>query len=381
MYTFSSLKEYLDTVLIREKVPGFDCKVLHKGKEVFRYYAGYSDKESEIKMKGDEMYFIYSASKLITCAAALHAFEEGKFLMNHPLWWYIGEFRNSKVRVKNPDGSETLESLKKEIYIRDLFAMTAGLNYDTSSNEIKEAVKKNGKAPTLEVVRAIASMPFDYEPGERWQYSLCHDVLAGLVEVATGVKFSEYVKKVIFDPLGMNDSYYHPTPEILNRMAKQYSFNHPKGYPEPVEKKNAYVFGEEYDSGGAGVITTIDDYAKFAYALTNYGVGANGSRILSKATVNLMRTNILNESEMKGFKDWATNAEYGYGYGVRTKIEEGRGGNLCSMGEFGWDGAAGFMVSIDPEKELTILYAQHMLNPHNHVIHPKIKNFVNQIIE
>ena len=376
MYTFSSLKNYMDTILVREKVPGFDLRVLHKGNEVFSYHAGFSDKEALYPMKGSEHYFIYSASKPICCAAALHAFEEGKFLMGHPLWWYLPEFKDIKFR-----GTDT--PIKGEIKIHDLFTMTAGLNYDCGSPEIKEAVKNNPNAPTREIVRAIAKMGVDFEPGTRWQYSLCHDVLACLVEVATGERFADYVKRVIFEPLGMTNSTYHPTKEMIDNMCAQYSFNYSKGMPERVEKKNGYVFGPDYDSGGAGVVTTVDDYVKFAYAMTNYGVGLNGARILSKATVNLMRTNTLPVGSQK-FEDcncWMSNHEYGYGFGVRTKIGVGRGGNLTSIGEFGWDGAAGFMVSIDPEKQLTIVYAQQMLNPQHDCTHNKIKNFVNMIIE
>ncbi len=383
MYTFSSLKNYLDTILVREKIPGFDCRVLHKGSEVFSYHAGFADKENNIPMKGDEFFYIYSASKPICCAAALHAFEEGKFLMGHPLWWYLPEFKDIKLKIPQPDGKIKYEPIKGEIKIHDLFNMTAGLNYDCSSPEIREAVRNNPSAPTREIVRAIAKMGVDFEPGTRWQYSLCHDVLACLVEVATGVKFADYVKKVIFEPLGMKNSTYHPTKEMIEKMCAQYRFNYSTNMPDRVEKKNDYIFGDEYDSGGAGVFTTVDDYVKFAYALTNYGVGANGARILSKATVNLMRTNTLPVGT-KMYEDcssWMSNHEYGYGFGVRTKIGVGRGGNLTSIGEFGWDGAAGFLVSVDPEKQITIVYAQQMLNPQHDCTHNKIKNFVNQIIE
>lgn len=383
MYTFSSLQKYLDTIPVREKVPGLDVRVLHQGKEVFNYQCGYADKENNIPMKGDEYYYIYSASKPICCAAALHAFEEGKFLMTHPVWWYLGEFKNVKVKTVHEDGSVTYEPIKGEMRIHDLFNMTAGFNYDLNAPAIKEAIKKNPKAPTREIVRAICQGGLDFEPNTHFQYSLCHDVLACLVEVATGERFADYVKRVIFDPLGMTNTCFHPSQELEQKMCAQYRFNYSLGYPERVEKKNEYVLGEEYDSGGAGVFTTVDDYLKFAYAMTNYGKGMNGARILSKATVNLMRTNTLPVgSQMhKDFSCWMSNAEYGYGFGVRTKIGVGRGGNLTSIGEFGWDGAAGFLVSMDPEKQITIVYAQQMLNPQHDVIHNKIKNFVNQIIE
>ena len=383
MYTFSSLQKYLDTIPVREKVPGLDCRVWHGGKEVFNYHTGYADKENGKEMKGTEHYFIYSASKPICCAAALHAFEEGKFLMGHPLWWYLHEFKDVKVRSTDENGEVVLKNATREIKIHDLFNMTAGFNYDCGMPQIKEALEKYPSAPTSEIVKAIASRGLDFEPGTRWQYSLCHDVLARLVEAATGERFADYVKRVIFDPLGMTSTTYHATKEQLDNMCAQYCFNYSINEPERVELKNGYVFGPDYDSGGAGVVTTVDDYVKFAVALANYGVGLNGARILSKASVNLMRTNTLPVGSQlyDDFSCWMSNHEYGYGFGVRTKIGVGRGGNLCSIGEFGWDGAAGFLCSIDPEKNIAIVYAQHMLNPQHDCTHNKIKNFVNQIIE
>lgn len=385
MYTFSGLKNYLDTILVREKVPGFDCRVYKDGAEVFSYHTGYADKENQIPMKGNEHYFIYSASKPITCAAAIHAMEEGKLLMTHPVWWYLYKegFKDIKIKVKNEDGSISYKTPEREMRVHDLFNMTAGFNYDCAMPEIKAVLKENPNATTSDIVAAIGRGGLDFEPNTRWQYSLCHDVLARVVEAAVGERFEDYVKRVIFEPLGMKNTTYHATPAQLENMCAQYCFNYSKGMPERVDLKNGYVFTENYDSGGAGVVTTIEDYSKFAKALANYGVGENGARILSKAGVNLMRTNTLplDSKLYEDFSCWMSNAEYGYGFGVRTKIGVGRGGNFCPIGEFGWDGAAGALVSVSPEKNVAIVYFQHMLNPQHDCTHNKIKNFVHMILE
>lgn len=374
MYSFKDVEKYLDTVLVREKVPGFDCKIYHKGKEVFRHFNGYSDKEKQIKMSGEEYYYIYSASKPITCAAALRAYEEGAFLLHEPLWWYLPEYRNCQVKEMQPDGTVKLVPLKKDIRIQDLFSMSAGLNYDTENAAIKEVIKETkGKAPTREIAKAIAKIPLEFQPGEDFYYSLCHDVLAALVEVSTKTRFSDFVKTRIFVPLGMDKTTYRITEEIKEKMMQQYRFNYEINEPELVGKTNGYIFGTEYDSGGAGIITTVDDYSKFAYALAHGGVGLNGAKILSKSTINLMRTNVLDGKRLETFQGWNSNVGYGYGFGVRTKIGEGKGGSLCSVGEFGWDGAAGSLISIDPERELAIVYFQQMLNPQHEIIHPKLK--------
>ncbi len=382
MYTFETLTNYLDTLYDKEKVPGFDCAVIHNGKEVYKHYGGFKDRENNIPMSGKDLFMIYSASKVITVAAALRALEEGRFLLNHPLWWYLEEFKDMSVKDVDENGKEIIRPAKEQIYIHDLFTMTAGLNYDLYSKQILEVKRKNPKSPTREIVRAIAKTPLDFEPNTRWQYSLCHDVLACLVEVVTGERFCDYVDRVIFKPLGM-EAYYHATPEIENRIVNQYVYNFDTNESELVEKKNEHVLGEEFDSGGAGVITSVDDYAKFAYALANYGVGANGYRVLSKASVNLMRANTLpiGSQMSKDFDNWLTNTGYSYGYGVRTNVREGRGINLCSAGEFGWDGACGFLCSIDPEKNLAIIYGQQRLVHRNERTHNKIKNIVNSIIE
>ena len=381
MYTFNDLEKYLDSIPEKEKTPGGSIRVFHHGNEVFRYSFGYADRENKIKMTGDEYYFMYSATKPITCATALHAWEEGAFILSEPVWWYLPEFKNTQVKVYKQDGSFDLVPQKREMVIQDLFTMSAGLNYDTSSDEIKKIVEEtNGVAPTREVMKGIAKMPLEYQPRERWGYSFGHDVLAGVVEVATGVRFSEYMKKVIFEPLGMTKSTFRITDEIKEQMAQQYIFNYSTGEAEVKGKRNDYIFGSEYDSGGAGVITTIDDYAKFVQAMSCSGKAPNGKRILAPSTVKLMSTNMLDEKRMADFSTWRNNAEYGYGLGVRTKIYEGWGGNNCSIGEFGWDGAAGTLCSIDPEREIGIVYTQHMLNPHHEQIHPRIKMMVNHAL-
>lgn len=374
MYSFEDVRKYLDTVLVRELVPGFDCKIYHKGKEVFRHFNGFSDKENQIKMNGNEYYYIYSASKPITCLAALRAYEEGAFLLHEPVWWYLPEYANCQVKEKQPNGEIKLVPLKKHIRIQDLFSMSAGLNYDTANQVIKEVIEKtNGKAPTREIARAIAKMPLEFQPGDDFNYSLCHDVLAALVEVATKTRFSDFVKTRILDPLGMDKTTYRITDEIKEQMMQQYRFNYEINQPELVGKTNGYIFGDEYDSGGAGIITTVDDYSKFAFALAHGGVGINGNRVISKSTINLMRTNVLIGKRLETFQSWNSNVGYGYGFGVRTKIGEGNGGSLCSVGEFGWDGAAGALISIDPDRELCIVYFQQMLNPQHEIIHPKLK--------
>ena len=199
-------------------IPGVDCAVYVNHEPVFRHMAGYSDKEAKIPMKGNETYFIYSCSKPITCAAALTLLEDGKMLLTDPVSEYIPEFSEMFL----PNG----EKAKHPITIKHLFTMTAGLDYDLFAPEIQAVTEAKGEnASTLDIVRAIAKRPISFEPGSRWQYSLCHDVLAGVAEVISGKQFSDFVQKKIFDPVGMTRSSYHPCAKNEKDIAALYHFN------------------------------------------------------------------------------------------------------------------------------------------------------------
>ena len=376
--------------LTREKVPGNAINVYLEGQKVFEYASGYSDLEEKREMKGDELLNIYSSTKVATVTAALQLFEKGKFLLNDPLYEYIPEYK--EMTVKNAEGK--LEKAKNPIRVVDLFTMTAGFNYDTESPAHKKAFEKTaGKMDTLEVIRCMAENPLSFEPGTAWQYSLCHDVLAGLVCAVTGMKFRDYVKEYLFDPLDMNESYFHRTDEIRARMANQYSFVANKdiekfdiveaqmsgktteGVYRKVDKESYLVLGSEYDSGGGGIVTSIPDYTKLVAALANNGVGLNGKRILASRTVELLHTDFLTDSN-RGRFNWPQFAGYGYGLGVRTMINKAGGGALSSNGEFGWGGAAGATVLADTSLNLAVFYAHHMLNPKEGYYQPRLRNVI-----
>jgi CubicO group peptidase (beta-lactamase class C family) len=172
--------------------------------------------------------------------------------------------------------------------------MTSGMNYNLNMPEIKEVVEKTGGlAPTLDVCRALAHVPLDFEPGEDYKYSLSFDVLGGVIEVVTGMKLRDYVKENIFDPLGMKDTSFHIDDSNAERMATMYAYDSTLRAPKIIPFTNdAFVFGKEYDSGGAGIVSSVDDYILFADALAMGGVGKNGERIISKYGIDLIRANI-----------------------------------------------------------------------------------------
>lgn len=376
---FEYMKNFMDS-LTEWIIPGNSVVIYKDGKKVFEYSSGYSDLEKKIKKTGEEQLYIYSCSKVATVTAALQLYEQGKFLLSDPLYEYLPEFK--KMYVKDGD---KIKAAENPITIRDLFTMTAGLSYATNTPAFEKARKlTDGKMDTRTVIKCLAEEPLLFEPGARWNYSLCHDVLAVLAEVVSGMRFSEYMKKNIFEPLDMNNSYYHAPNDVIISPQYIYEIQDTKNIVELQQKehtsgvvKRAYgnelVFGENYDSGGAGIITTVDDYAKFAAALANSGTGLNNNRILSSATVKLMKTNQLNEAQRKTM-NWRRLRGYGYGLGVRTLIDKAESGSNSSIGEIGWGGAAGATIIADTEEKVALFYAHHMLNPQEEYYQPRLRN-------
>lgn len=376
---FEYMKNFMDS-LTEWIIPGNSVVIYKDGKKVFEYSSGYSDLEKKIKKTGEEQLYIYSCSKVATVTAALQLYEQGKFLLSDPLYEYLPEFK--KMYLKDGD---RIKAAENPITIRDLFTMTAGLSYATNTPAFEKARKlTDGKMDTRTVIKCLAEEPLLFEPGARWNYSLCHDVLAVLAEVVSGMRFSEYMKKYIFEPLDMNNSYYHAPNDVIISPQYIYEIQDTKNIVELQQKehttgvvKRAYgnelVFGENYDSGGAGIITTVDDYAKFAAALANSGTGLNNNRILSSATVKLMKTNQLNEAQRKTM-NWRRLRGYGYGLGVRTLIDKAESGSNSSIGEIGWGGAAGATIIADTEEKVALFYAHHMLNPQEEYYQPRLRN-------
>lgn len=363
---FTYLDQYLDS-LLDFGFPMYDCIVHVRHEEVYRRRGG--------KIGGEySRYFLYSVSKTVTCAAALSLLEQGKYRLSDPVSAYLPEYADVQVSERYSDGRAYLRPARTSIRIRDLFTMTAGLNYNLDTDAIRDVLAKtDGRAPTREIARAIAKEPLSFDPGDRWQYSLCHDVLAALAEVIAGERFADYVKRIILDPLGMTHTDYHlPAGVELNQ---QYRYNDEKHIAEPVANTSRHILGPEYDSGGAGLVSCPEDLILFADAMANGGVGKTGARILAAETVDLWRTPALTDHQ-KRTMTWSQLAGYSYGLGVRTLTDRIAAGSIGPVGEFGWGGAAGALVYMVPETGTAVYLAQHTLNPHEEKVLPELRNVI-----
>ena len=379
---FDRLKDFLDYYLPMLGVPGSDTVILKDHKEIFRHRSGYDNLKYRTPMRPDALHHMYSCTKIATCVAALQLIERGEILINDPLYVYFPEYRDIKVARRGPDGKTITERAKNPILIRHLFTMTSGLDYNISRSSIDGVrAATGGRCPTLDIVRALASDPLVSEPGERYCYGLSHDVLGGLVELISGVKLGDYMKKNIFDPLGIKDTTFTVGGHNYERIACQYEYDSiGRCAHETPKDENIMRFGSEYQSGGAGLVSTVDDFVLLTDALANGGVGRNGARILSRAAVELLSTPSLDPVQQGYFEYGAQNAGYDYGLGVRVMRDPAKGGSLVPKGAFGWDGKKMCLSVSDPKNRIAIFHAEE-ISGMNSIIIPRLLNVIYSCLE
>lgn len=356
---FQKLTDCLEYLVHEMNIPCVDCIVYKNHEMIYRHMAGKSDIEADKNINGDEIYIIFSMTKMLTCTAALQLYERGKYSLDDPISKYLPEFSKMKI-MQDTVSSPNLENkyAKNSIIVKDLFTMCAGLDYNLKADGIKNAIK-NKKTSTRDLVAAMSETILGFEPGTRYRYSLCHDVLGALIEIWSGKKLSEYMQENIFDPLGMKNTFFGVPNDgdILSKMAVRYEFDEKRNvHRVPLECR--FNLSPEYQSGGAGLCSCTEDYAIFLDALSCGGIGNNGHRILADETVKLMGTDHLSGMCSEDFDKMRPG--YGYGLGVRVHKDKDRSGSLSPIGEFGWDGAAGCFSMVDTENKISLTYFQQV---------------------
>ena len=322
-------------------IPAMDISVFYDGKEVFRELRGVMD-ESNSPLTEKTLFNIYSCSKFITCTLALSLLEEGKFSLDDDVADYISAFGDMRVKKCG-----TLVRAEKRLKLFHLFTMTGGLCYDAYDPQVLRGIEETeGLCPTVKMMDYIAKMPLEFEPGEDWKYSFSHDVIAAIVEIVSGKRFGDFAKERIFSPLGMNNTTFSLPDERLPEVCTQYLYNKDKcEYVNIGKKIRSYKLGSLYESGGAGCVSTVNDYIRFLEAVRTY-------KIISKDTVDKMKTDYLKDSQRPSC--WVSKG-YGYGLGVRTPDSTKR------RTDFGWNGAAGAFGAVDVQNKISLYYSQAVL--------------------
>lgn len=367
------LEHFINEIPEKFGVPGVDCVIYKSHRQVFRYAAGYFDIEKQIPVRLDALYNIYSATKVVTCVAAMQLVEKGKILLSDPLYEYLPEFKDMRVKRS----TFTITPARRHIRIVDLFTMSAGLGYETDTPEVQKLITETKRNfNTRDFVRALAKEPLLYEPGEKWNYSFCHDVLGAVIEAVSGMSFGEYLKKNIFDPLGMENTGFSLPERKLVKLAPQYRFNNDTGTVERISSDCIGAIGLRHESGGGGLIASVEDYILFADALACGGVGANGERVISKNSIDLMRKNHLDDKRLHDFWNMGYSKGIGYGLGVGTVTNSVAACTLAPENVFFWGGVGGVQVLIDPDNELSLFMAQHAIGSPNELIRQRLWNIL-----
>jgi CubicO group peptidase (beta-lactamase class C family) len=228
----------------------------------------------------------------------------------------------------------------------------------------------------------MAKIPLDFEPGSNYKYSLCHDVLAAVVEVASGMRFSEYLQKNVFDPLGMVDIGFRPNDSQKARFCDQYIYSNGTNTVVPRELKNQYALSPNYESGGAGLFSTVDEYMKFITVLANGGKTEDGYSLLRPETIEMLGVNRLHDTALNSLVNGRL---FGYGWGLCGRAHRDPTISLSKspVGEFGWDGAAGALSMVDAKNHIALYFGVHIFNftYGYYYLHPMIRNMVYEALE
>ena len=343
---YTALNEFIENIRKEVGVPYLDVICYKEHKEIFRYLSGENT-------TGKERLYMYSCGKPITVAAALRLVEVGKLSLEDKVCDYLPEIKNAF--IINDKGEKEL--VGDTMTVRHLFTMTAGFTHDIYKPPVLQLIKDSqGKATLRDFIPKFLERPLAFAPGEKYMYGINHDILAAVMEVVTGKKFSQYVKEEIFNPLQMHESRFDNGEE---NMADVY-WAEANGEVRHIVEDKFLIPTPAYESGGAGLVSTVEDYIRFADALACGGVAKNGYRVLGEETLRQLTSEQLKEFSVDNNFTCVQGGDYGYGLGVRIRQVSTDWG--LNKGEFGWDGAAGSYVMIDPERKVSIFIGVHLRN-------------------
>ena len=366
----------------QQRMSGGVAMVLRDGNAVYFESFGFRDVEAADPMPKDAIFRIASQTKAIVSVAVMMLQEEGKLLIGDPVGKYLPEYSTTLVAVSDGEGGFTIEDARRPITIRDLLTHTAGIGYGygTAADLWEDAgiqgwYFSDRDEPIRETVRRIAALPQVAHPGERFVYGYATDILGALVEVIGGMPLDEFLTRSIFEPLAMNDTHFYLPEAKTGRLAVVYSATEGPGITRAADPGGSvgqghYVNGPRKSfSGGAGLLSTANDYARFLQMMLNGGV-LDGQRILSPKTVELMTVNHLAGIP---FRDGV-----GMGLGFDVVEHVGARGTPGSVGDYGWGGAYHSTYWVSPADRLVVVFFTQLIPATGSDIHGKLRVLIYQ---
>lgn len=380
----SRLQELLWEMTETSFVSGVNCMVMQGGQEQCYYEAGMRDLAAGLPMTRDTIFRLYSMTKPVTAAAAMILLEEGRIDLYDPVSDYLPGFCDQEVMA---DG--VLIPAKRPVIIQDLLNMTSGLTYpgegcpseirtDQLMDEVITNLSSSHALTTCEIMNRLGKIPLAFQPGEKWHYGMSADVLGAVIEVVSGMRFGDFLRQRIFEPLHMNDTGFFVPPEKQARLSKAYQ-DIGKGLEEfhfpRLGISNDMKTPPAFESGGAGLVSTIDDYARFAQMLLQRGSLGNVT-LLSSRTVDFMANAHLAPALDAYVWQWESLSGCTYANLMRIMRDPGAAISISRQGEFGWDGWMGTYMTIDPADDMILLLMLQKTDTGTTAYTRKIRNIV-----
>lgn len=349
------ISEVMENAVKSGEEVGAAAVIVKDGEPVGEYACGYADVNNKKPMKTDTICRMFSCSKITTAIAAMICLERGLIAMEDELCRFIPEFDHSEYYS---DGK--MIPCSRRIKIADLLNMTSGIAYpcdekgaeaiNTVWYELDKSYRDGNMLSTMEFAKRAAACPLLFDVGEKWMYGSSADIMGAVVEAASGMEYRDFLKRYIFDPLGMNDTDFFVPKEKRDRLAKLYECAGKE--PKEFTGTNLAIFDFEekpnFQSGGAGLFSTADDYAKLGAALSTDGRG-----IISRKTVDFLSVNSLSDKQRESFV-WDSCKGCGYANFMRIVENRNNSGMIVSDSSFCWDGWTGTYLMMDPKEKLSI---------------------------
>jgi CubicO group peptidase (beta-lactamase class C family) len=378
------IKNAIRSSIEKSELVGANLMVIKDNKEIFYYEDGFADNESGIPIKRNTIFRLYSMSKPVTAVAVMMLLERGEIDLYEPVSKFLPGFKDQMV----VSGSDVVTA-EREVNLKDLLSMTSGLVYGGESKagkdtealfkEIDDRLLGDSPMTTVEAMNKLGTCPLAYQPGASWEYGTSADVLGAVVEVVSGKSFGQFLREEIFEPLNMVDTDFYVPEEKRDRLVKTYAANqagdlelYTENHLGIINKMDRYP---AFESGGAGLVSTIDDYSKFAKMLMNEGC-FDGVKILKAKTVKYLTSGILSDDQQKSFNNWLTLGGHSYGNLMRVMTDCGRAGDIGSLGEYGWDGWLGAYFCNCPKDNLTFLFMMQKTDSGTTALTRKLRNII-----
>ncbi|MEM9179671.1 MAG: serine hydrolase domain-containing protein [Pseudomonadota bacterium] len=340
---------------------GIHTRLVQRGEVISDFKTGLRGLEAQAPIEDDTIYRIYSMTKPVTGVAMMMLYEEGKFELDDPVSKFVPEFENLKVLGGvNEDGSAVLVDLERQPTMRELMSHTSGFAYGLGGADPANSAFRDQKIlespDTQTFIDKVAGVPLLFQPGEAWFYSVGMDIQGYIIEKLSGQSFGDYLQSRMFGPLGMTDTGFYVPDEKYDRLSEVYGFDPESGAMVPVPFPGV-MFRKEtvaFESGGGGLVSTMDDYGRFSQMLVNQGE-LDGVRILKPETIELMRTNVLRDDQFLsslGINQGDVYPGLGMGLTIGTVEDPDAVPSVIPASSYFWSGAASTWFWVDPVNEL-----------------------------